>query len=234
MNKIDMLHMFIKNEADLQGLDFVANGKTSNNEEPKDSRITFVSETAITTSSNLKLKKKRNLNDDELYMITFLNDNVEKLYKKFQDEKIKCSKPKRGMRRNILGIPCKTKFKYMYLKPFAKSKLTFCFREIDRSSDLLAYQKAMVPNAASKDITGVKEVKIFDDFTAEDYTMLSKFFDKSYIDGEEFSAEIYQNQTLTLIGSDEKKYEVTLDVRGKAFKGKELPICEESKIKFIY
>lgn len=234
MNKIDMLHMFIRSNPNLQGLEFVTNGMTSNNKEPKDSKITYVGETAITTSTNVKIKKKNKLNDDELYMITFLNDNVDKLYKKFQEERIKCSKPVRGKRKNFLGIPCKTKFKYMYISPFINSKLQFCFREIDRSSDLLAYQKAMVPNSASKDITGVKEVKIYDNFQVEDYTLLSKIFDKSYIDGEEFSAEIYADQTLTLVGASEKKSEITLDVRGKAFKGKELPICEDSKIKFIY
>lgn len=234
MNKIDMIHIFTKDEVKLQGLEFVNNGKTSNNNEPKNSKITFVGETAITTSSNMKLKKKRKVNDDELYMITFLNDNVEKLYKKFQEENIKCTKPKRGKRVNILGIPCKTKFKYMYMSPFKNANLKFCFREIDKSSDLLAYQKAMIPNSAERDITGVKEIKIYDNFTVEDFTTLSKFLDKSYIDGEEFSAEIYSNQTLTLIGSDEIKFEVTLDVRGKAFKGKEIPISDNSRIKFIY
>lgn len=234
MNKIDMIHIFNKDEVVLQGLYFVNNGKTSNNEEPKDSKITFVGETAITTSSNIKLKKNRKVKDDELYMITFLTDNVEKMHSKLTSENIKCTKPKRGKVKNIFGIPCKTKFKYMYASMFENSNLRFCFREIDRSSDLIAYQKAMIPNSAEKDITGVKEIKIYDNFTAEDFTTISKIFDKSYIDGEEFSAEIYSNQTLTLIGSDENKYEVLLDVRGKAFKGKEISINDKSKIKFIY
>ena len=241
MIKFDMLHIYHdnKNDISLSGITFKENGKTNNNEENKESLISYIGETSLVISDDNKIKKEYDIkNNDELYMITFLCSNLKEMYDKLKQNGIKATAPTYTTRLNALLIPCKTKFQYMYVMPFKNSKFKICFREIDTSTDLLNYQKAMIPNSAEKDIVGVKEIKLYLNLTNDDLENLSKIFDNSYLDGNEFSAEIYQNQTLTITNSKEQKSEILFEVRGKVFKGKEINIKgnneEKRNITFIY
>ena len=226
------------NNIKLSGMEFVKNGKTNNNEESKESLITYVGESAIVATNNSNIKKSYKIKkDDEIYMITFLCSNLKPLYEKLKSENIKVTKPEYSKRKNILLLPCKTKFQYMYVSPFEKSNFKICFREIDTSTDLLNYQKAMIPNSAEKDITTIKEIKLYRNITHNDLVTLSKIFDNSYISSEEFSSEIYDNETFTVLISEEEKDEIHFDVRGKVFKGKEVNYLEDNEkrnITFIY
>ena len=244
MIKFDIVHIFENslNNINLSGVTFKLNGDTTNNKETKDSLITYIGETSISLTDNKKIQKKFNIKQDDIYMITFLSSDIDKLYTHLQNNLIECTKPKYDTKTNILGIPCKTKFKYMYVSPIKNSNFTFCFREIDTSSDLIKYQQAMIPNSAANDITGIKEIKIYNNFSKEDFLCLSKFFETSYIDNDEFSAEIYNNETLTFINSSLRYNEITFEVKGKVFKGKEISINGEKNnindnkknITFIY
>lgn len=229
MIKYDLLHLYSLTPSNivLPGITFRTNESTTYNKDSKNSLITYIGETALIISddlkninhiSNLKIKKP------SLYMITFLTSDVTKLYKEFSKHGLKCTEPSYDIKKNSFGIPSKTKFKYMNLKPIKDLELTFCFREINTSSDLLEYQKSMIPNSAKTDITGVKEIKIYGNFKKEDLETLTKIFESSYISTGEFSTEIYTNQTLTFITDETQKTEIQLEVRGKVFKGKEINI----------
>ena len=239
MIKFDIIHMFSNNidNINLNGIQFVKNNKTNNNEESKNSLITYVGETAIAISNESKIKSKYNIEDEDIYMITFMCSNIKELYNKFKTLNINVTKPEYSTRLNALCIPCKTKFQYMYLKPFKNSKFTICFREIDTSTDLLNYQKAMIPNSANQDITGIKELKLHLNISDDELELLTRIFDNSYLDGNEFSSEIYTNQTLTITKDENEFSEVLLEVRGKVFKGKEINLegnTEKRNITFIY
>lgn len=227
MIKFDIVHMYLADNKNinLNGIEFKENKKTNNNEEPYKSLISYIGESAISINSESKIKSKYKIKqDEELYMITFMCSNVKEMYNKLKQNGFNVSKPKYATRRNILFFPCKTKFQYIYVKPFKDKNFTICFREINTSTDLLNYQKAMIPNSASHDITGIKEIKLHLDITNEDLVSLSKIFDNSYLDGDEFSSEIYTDQTLTITKDINESSEILLEVRGKVFKGKEINI----------
>lgn len=235
MIKFDILHLYFLNFHDitLPGITFKENGNTTYNKDAKNALITYIGETALTISNDLKnVNSISNLKveSESMYMITFMTSDVTKLYKDFSKKGIKCTQPTYDMKKNALKIPCKTKFKYMTFKPLKNLNLIFCFREIDTSSDLLDYQKAMTPNSSKSDITGVKEIKIYGTFTKQDFEVLTQIFDTSYISEGEFSAEIYDNQTLTFITSETSKVEIQLEVRGKVFKGKEINILDSKNV----
>lgn len=238
MIKFDILHFFTSDNLlpKLSGIEFIKNNKTNNNEEPKDSYITYVGESSLVISNSNKIKNKYKINSEsKLYMITFMCANVNELYKKLKKAKIKTTTPAYGIRWNILLMPCKTKFKYMYVYPFKKDNIVFCFREINTSTDLLNYQKSMIPNSSERDILGVKEINLNLNITNEELNSLTSIFDNSYIDGNEFSSEIYTNETLTIKTKEEECSNITFEVRGKAFKGKEINLIENKKdVTFSY